>query len=101
MSSLLPSQLPTRRQAAGGLAAGVFGARLVLPRPAKAFAPSLQNDFAAIEAKSGGRLGVAVLDTATQTRFGHRADERFLLCNTFKVLAVSSGLNGAEAGSEG
>jgi beta-lactamase class A len=96
----MPSLLPTRRQAAGGLAATLFGASLVLPRPAKAFAPSLQNDFAAIEAKSGGRLGVEILDTATQTRVGYRADERFLLCSTFKVLAVSAVLKRAENGRE-
>jgi beta-lactamase class A len=89
----------TRRQAAGGLAAAL-GAGFALPRPARAFAPSLQNDLAAIEARSGGRLGVAVLDTATQARVGHRADERFLLCSTFKILAVSAVLKRAEAGVE-
>ncbi len=42
-----------------------------------------------LEGKSGGRLGVAMLDTATGNRFGHRADERFALCSTFKFLAAA------------
>lgn len=43
--------------------------------------------FARIEADSGGRLGIAVHDTATGRRLGHRSGERFPLCSTFKVLA--------------
>jgi beta-lactamase class A len=92
--------MPTRRQVAGGLAAAAFGPALFLPKPAKAFAPSLKDDLAAIEAKSGGRLGVAVLDTASQARVDHRGPERFPLCSTFKVLAVSAVLKRVEAGRE-
>jgi beta-lactamase class A len=96
--------MPTRRRFTAGLAATGFAATalgaLCLPRPAKAFAPSLQNDFAAIEAKSGGHLGVAVLDTASQARADYRGNERFPLCSTFKVLAVSAGLKRVEAGHE-
>jgi len=90
----------TRRQAAAGLAAA-FGAALAGPKSAgAAFAPSLQSELTAIEARTGGRLGVAVLDTATQARFDHRGNERFLLCSTFKVLAVSALLKRVEAGRE-
>ncbi len=39
-----------------------------------------------LETRSGGRLGVAVLDTETGQRFAHRGDERFLMCSTFKML---------------
>jgi beta-lactamase class A len=92
--------VPTRRRVTAGLAATVFGASLALPKPANAFAPSLQSDLAAIEAKTGGRLGVAVLDTASQTRVDHRGNERFPLCSTFKVLAVSAVLKRVEAGRE-
>jgi beta-lactamase class A len=90
----------TRRQAAAGLAAGAFGAVIAAPKSAAAFAPSLQDELAAIEAKIGGRLGVAVLDTASQARLDHRGNERFLLCSTFKVLAVSAVLKRVEAGHE-
>jgi beta-lactamase class A len=39
-----------------------------------------------LEQVSGGRLGVAVLDTGTGERSGHRRTERFPMCSTFKVL---------------
>ncbi len=42
-----------------------------------------------IEGRSGGRLGVAVLDTESGRHFAHRADERFPLLSTFKVLAAA------------
>lgn len=41
--------------------------------------------LAALEAKSGGRLGIAILDTATGHVSGHRTDERFGMCSTFKL----------------
>ncbi|MGA9893194.1 MAG: class A beta-lactamase [Xanthobacteraceae bacterium] len=99
--------MPTRRHVTVGLSASLFGAAFWQPQPARAFASSLESDFAAlesdfaaIEAKSGGRLGVAVLDTASGARVDHRGNERFPLCSTFKVLAVSAVLKRAEAGRE-
>jgi beta-lactamase class A len=68
--------------------------------PASAFAASLHDDLAALEAKSGGRLGVAVLDTASGARIDYRGNERFPLCSTFKVLAVSAVLKRVETGRE-
>ncbi|MDB5732685.1 MAG: Beta-lactamase [Variovorax sp.] len=50
-------------------------------------AAALSQQFADIEKASGGRLGVGVLDTATGRSAGHREDERFPLCSTFKFLA--------------
>ena len=46
-----------------------------------------------LEASSGGRLGVAAFDVANNARVQHRADERFPLCSTFKVVAVGAVLN--------
>ncbi|MGB6445493.1 MAG: class A beta-lactamase [Xanthobacteraceae bacterium] len=99
--------MPTRRHVTVGLSASLFGAAFWQPQPARAFASSLESDFAAlesdfaaIEAKSGGRLGVAVLDTASGARVDHRGNERFPLCSKFKVLAVSAVLKRAEAGRE-
>jgi beta-lactamase class A len=46
--------------------------------------------FAQLEETNGGRLGVAVLDTATGERSGYRADERFPMCSTFKFLLASA-----------
>src|SRR4051794_38384091 len=56
--------------------------------------------FAALEARSGGRLGVAVLDTGTGARLGRRADERFALCSTFKLLAAALVLRRGDRGEE-
>ncbi|SEN17595.1 beta-lactamase class A [Duganella sp. CF517] len=39
-----------------------------------------------LEAQSGGRLGVAALDTADGRQLLHRADERFPFCSTFKMM---------------
>jgi beta-lactamase class A len=90
----------TRRQVTAGLAAATFSAGLFRPKTASAFAASLQNDLVAIEAKSGGRLGVAVLDAASGMRTDYRGNERFPLCSTFKVLAVAAVLKRVEAGRE-
>ncbi len=56
--------------------------------------------WAALETTSAGRLGVAVLDTAGGTLQGHRLDERFPLCSTFKWLAGALVLNRVDAGQE-
>jgi len=47
--------------------------------------PELAADLARLEAASGGRLGVAVLDCRSGILAGHRIDERFTLCSTFKL----------------
>lgn len=41
--------------------------------------------MAALEAKSGGRLGAFILDTASGKMTGHRFDELFGMCSTFKM----------------
>lgn len=61
---------------------------------------TLGTRLAAIEAGSGGRLGVAVLDTASGARCGHRADERFPMCSTFKLLAAGAILARVDAGRD-
>lgn len=57
-------------------------------------------DWTAIEAASGGRLGVAVLDTADGSLQGHRLDERFPMCSTFKWLASAFVLHRVDTGQE-
>jgi beta-lactamase class A len=54
----------------------------------------------ALEAAAAGRLGVAVLDTADGRLQGHRLDERFPLCSTFKWLAAALVLHRVDAGQE-
>src|SRR6266699_6822520 len=57
-------------------------------------AASAQRDaadqIAAIEARLGGRIGVAGLDTGNGKRIDYRAEERFALCSTFKFLAAAA-----------
>ncbi|QIP00318.1 class A beta-lactamase [Bradyrhizobium symbiodeficiens] len=48
-----------------------------------------------LELKSGGRLGVSVLDTMTGVPIHHKGDERFPMCSTFKVLAAAAILKAA------
>lgn len=61
---------------------------------------ALAGQFAKLETESGGRLGVAVLDTHSGAVAGHRADERFPICSTFKVLAAAAMLARVDAGKE-
>lgn len=56
--------------------------------------------LAALEARHGGRLGVAILDTGTGRRLGHRATERFAMCSTFKWLAAAHVLARVDRGEE-
>jgi beta-lactamase class A len=51
---------------------------------------ALPAAFADIERSNGGRLGVAVLDTAAGAHSGYRMDERFPMCSTFKFLLASA-----------
>lgn len=58
------------------------------------------SGLADLERTVGGRLGVAVLDTATGRLTGHRLDERFPMCSTFKWLAAAKVLQRVDAGEE-
>ncbi len=53
-----------------------------------------------LEKKTGGRLGVSVLDTETNISLGHREEERFPLCSTYKALAVGFVLARVDQGTE-
>jgi beta-lactamase class A len=46
--------------------------------------------LANLEKRAGGRIGLAAVDVATNKRIEYHADERFLMCSTFKVLAVAA-----------
>lgn len=81
--------------------------RAVLPLPLLTLLPAARKavDFAplaaaakAVEQSSGGRCGLAVLDTASGQRFAVRADERFPMCSTFKLALAAQLLHSAEQG---
>jgi beta-lactamase class A len=55
-------------------------------------------ELAALEAKSKGRLGVGILDTATGELVGHRQDERFAMCSTFKLPLAAEVLRDVDVG---
>ena len=55
---------------------------------------------AALEKERGGRLGVAVVDTASGKNAAFRGDERFPMCSTFKVLAVAATLGRIDSGKD-
>ena len=56
--------------------------------------------LAGLESRHGGRLGVFALDTGNGERLAHRADERFPMCSTFKMLLVAAVLARVDAGGE-
>lgn len=85
----------------------LFGSLAVAPAlmVGRAEAKKVKNEaaedrLAALEAKHGGRLGVAVLDTGSGKRMAHRPDERFPLCSTFKLLAAGHVLARVDRGEE-
>jgi len=56
--------------------------------------------FAALEKQSGARIGVAALDTGSGKRIAWRADERFVMCSTFKLSLAAAILAKADKGGE-
>jgi beta-lactamase class A len=81
---------------AGGLAtAAELGASQV-----RAGGP--QDDWRQLEVESGGRLGFWLSQCGADRSddFGYRENERFLMCSTFKALAVATILHKVDRGSE-
>jgi beta-lactamase class A len=56
--------------------------------------------LADLEARHGGRLGVALLDTGSGREILHRGGERFAMCSTFKLLLAAQVLAAVDAGRE-
>ncbi len=54
--------------------------------------------LANLEKTAGGRLGVCFLDSGAREVHGHRLDERFALCSTFKLPLVALILREVDAG---
>lgn len=87
---------PLRRQLLVGLALSPLAGL----RPARATgkAAAFEAELAALEHRAGGRLGVHLLDSGSGATLGHRADERFALCSTFKLPLAAVVLREADAG---
>lgn len=82
----------SRRQALAASAAA-----LIPPAFASATAADLPA-LRALERRAGGRLGVAILDTATGAQTGLRRDERFGMCSVFKLPLAALVLREADLG---
>ena len=59
-----------------------------------------ESPLADIERRHGGRLGVFAVDTGSGRTLSYRADERFLMCSTFKGLLAAQVLSRVDAGKE-
>ncbi len=82
---------------AGALALpGLTACAAPLPKAPARKAPT--EELMALEAKAQGRLGVGILDTATGDLVGHRPDERFAMCSTFKLPLAAEVLRDVDAG---
>jgi beta-lactamase class A len=89
-----------RRNALKGSILGLAAlATLPLTSLAKA-SPSKPSKIADLENQFGGTLGVAVCDMETGHRAGYQADNRFLMCSTFKLPAVAAVLRRVDEGKE-
>jgi beta-lactamase class A len=84
----------TRRVALAGAAS------LMVPAFAKAAldVKTAETRLAAIETRIGGRMGVAILDSGSNLSIGHRGDELFAMCSTFKFVAAAAVLHKVDAG---
>ncbi|QKW22230.1 class A beta-lactamase [Kitasatospora sp. NA04385] len=103
-----PCSHPARRYLLTGAAATAL--TLALPGPPAAAATAntitatatatataeLHAAFRELERQHGARLGVFGYDTGSGAAVGHRADEAFPLCSTFKPLAVAAVLRGGD-----
>ena len=80
------------------LIATATAAAAMLPAAARAKIDLDKRALADLERKSGGRLGVCILDTATGRSLAHRPDERFAMCSTFKLPLAAAILREADRG---
>ena len=88
--------LITALAAAPTLTPGLSRAALFASKPPT----DLSSRINELERASGGRLGVAVLDTQTGRRFAWRGDERFRMCSTIKMPLSAAILRRVDQGRE-
>jgi len=91
--------LLSRRLALGGLmalpAVSLIGSQALAEK-----SPSRESRLAALERTHPGKICVAILDMATGKTVMHRADDRMLLCSTFKLIAAAYVLKRVEDKAE-
>jgi beta-lactamase class A len=78
----------------------IIGAPLLIGLGTQSVVAEEASVIAEIEKDHGGRLGVFAVDTGTGRTLAYRADERFLMCSTFKGLLAALVLSRVDAGLE-
>ena len=78
----------------------LFGGQKVFAQGNGEWPERLAASLQKLESERSGRLGVAVIDTQSGKRAGYRADERFPICSTFKLLAVAAVLARVDQGKD-
>jgi len=78
----------------------MFGLPLLIGMGAAPTLYAAEASIAEIERRYGGRLGVFAIDTGSGRTLSHRADERFLMCSTFKGILAAQVLARVDAGKE-
>ena len=73
---------------------------VAMPGRELADADAIRQRLAQLEKQCGGRLGVAIIDTTSSLHAGWRANERFPMCSTFKLLAAGAVLTRVDRGQE-
>lgn len=73
----------------------LFGSAPSWAQPANTKA-NIQQQLTDLEKSSGGRLGVALINTADNSQIQYRGDERFAMCSTSKVMATAALLKQSE-----
>lgn len=76
----------SRRQAIAGALLAIPAVSVLAGVAGAASGGTPQEQLAELEARHKGRIGVAIHNLATNARLSHRANERFLMCSTFKAL---------------
>ena len=77
-----------------------FGLPLLLGIGVRRPLCAAESSIAGIEREYGGRLGVFAMDTGSGRTLEYRADERFLMCSTFKGPLAALVLSRVDAGKE-
>ncbi|RXD04812.1 class A beta-lactamase [Sphingomonas sp. UV9] len=87
--------------ALGCVAASVSVAQAAPPDPSRLQTPSASaviREVKALEMRGVGRIGVVAIDTGTGAVVAYRADERFPMCSTHKILVGAAILSMISAG---
>ena len=91
----MPSSPSRRSLVLAGLALPLLSR--TLPAWAVAEPATLAQELAALEASANGRIGVALINTATGKTFEYRGNERFAFCSTFKLIVAAAVLHQSES----